>query len=141
MPKITEADIAVLGFTATMFNTDAAGFTAMIAGVISEQAELLEGRVGSTIYATSAKPNATYVKRAEKCLVAADLLQRRFVIISQEIQAADGIDAFKVRRTQEKYEAEAETLISRLAAGTSADGSDYSGGVVSTSHPDNLGWP
>jgi len=141
VPKITEADIAVMGFTAAMFNLDNAGFTAMAAGVISEQAELLEGRIGSTLYATSAKPDATYVKRAEKCLVAAELLSQRLIILGQEVQAGDGDDAHKIRNTQKQYAAEAELMISRIAAGTSADGSGYSGGVVSTTHSDNLGWP
>ena len=134
MPKITSGDLATLGFTAAMFSLDESGFAAMATELIAEQAALLEGRIGSLVYAATENPTAAFVKRAEKCLVAAELLQRRFVIISQEIQAADGMDAFKLRKTQQRYLDEAESLIQRIANGTSSDSSGYSGSVATSSH-------
>ena len=134
MPKITTADITALGFTAAMFALDDTDWTTMATDMIAEQAALLEGRIGSTSYAATSNPAAAYTKRAEKCLVAAELLQRRFVILSQEVQTANGLDAFKIRRTRQEYIDEANALIERIVNGQASDSSGYSGGVATSSH-------
>lgn len=134
MPKNTTADITALGFTPAMFALDDTEWTTMVTDLIAEQSGLLEGRIGSTSYASATNPTAVYVKRAEKCLVAAELCQRRFVIISQEIQAADGMDAFKLRKTRQEYLDEASSLIDRIVNGQSSDSSGYSGSVATSSH-------
>jgi hypothetical protein len=134
VPKITTANITALGFSAGMFALNTEAFTTMVTDLIDEQAALLEGRIGSTVYASTSNPTAAYVTRAEKCLVAAELLQRRFVILSQEVQAADGMDAFKVRKTRKEYIDEADQLIDRIVNGQSSDSSGYSGSVATSSH-------
>jgi hypothetical protein len=134
MPKITTSDVTALGFSRGMFALEAADYTTMVTDLIAEQAALLEGRIGSTSYASTSTTTAAFVKRAEKCLVAAELLQRRFVILSQEIQAADGMDAFKVRKTRQAYIDEADQLIDRIVNGQASDSTGYSGSVATSSH-------
>ena len=141
MPKVTAKDIEALGFVAEAFGRPL-DFHTFLAEVIAEQAALLSARIGSAAYDTCDASLATLVKRAEKALVAAELFQRRFVRISSDINAADGLDALKLRRTRDEYVAEATTLIDRIAAGVPrSSASDYAGGVVESVHSGNLEWP
>jgi hypothetical protein len=141
MPKITATDIENMGFTPAMFDRDETTFPAFLAEVINEQSALLQGRIGAARYASTETATAALVKRAEKAMVAADLYQIRFNRIAETIDDSGGIDAFKLRRTQENYAKEAETLIGRLAAGAVADSGSYAGGVVESTHRGNLEWP
>lgn len=136
MPKTTAADIKALGFTFSQFNlaTDAA-FDTWLAETIAEQGLLLEGRIGTTLYGSTTTPASTYVARAEKCLVAAELFQRRSIAISGNAQpngeepATASLDA-----QQKKYRTEAQELIDRLVEGKSSDSSGFASGVSVTSH-------
>ncbi|WP_020675555.1 hypothetical protein [Geopsychrobacter electrodiphilus] len=134
--KVTATEIIEMGFSPEMFGSNTAGFPAFLTSVITEQSEILAGRVGATAYDSTTAPTRTYVKRAEKCLICAELFQRRFVRIAQDIKLGDGIDAFKLRRTQEKFEADAEMWISKIASGTTTDGTGFSSGVAISSHFD-----
>jgi hypothetical protein len=138
MPKITADDIKDMGFVQEMFGKVAqTDFDTWLTKVITEQSAILSGRITATKYATTEDPTQTYIKRAEKCLVAVELYSRRFITIAEEINKADGIDAFKLRRQQEKFNEEAESLITVITAGKTSDGSGYSGGTLVTSHFDD----
>ncbi len=81
MAKTTFDDVDKLRFTKEMFSlTDGGAFEDMVNEVISEQSGLLAGRLG-TLYDSETSPIKEYVKRAEKCLIAAELVQRRINII------------------------------------------------------------
>jgi len=136
MPKTAAADIKALGFTFGQFNlATAAEFDAWLDAAIAEQALLLEGRIGSTIYSTTATPASTYVKRAEKCLVAAELFQRRAIAIAGNAQpnGEEPVTA-SLDVQQKKYRTEAQELIDRLVAGSVSDDTGFASGVSVTSH-------
>jgi len=136
MPKITSIDIQELGFSEESF-VGVTDFAAFVDGIIAEQADLLAARIGDAAYASTTRPISTYVARAEKSLVAAELYQRRFNAIAQDISSADGMDAFKLRRTQEGYAAEAERLIEQIRAGAGTDGGFSFGTVISSHFPED----
>jgi hypothetical protein len=132
MAKATAADITGLGFIKEMYGnltpTEDA-FETFIEGVISEQSEMLSGRVGSEVYASTTAPTSTYVKRAEKCLTAAEMVQRRInVILGNAISAGQPIDISHEGAQKKAYLDEAEKWISRVSS------EDYAGGVLETSH-------
>jgi len=132
MSKIVAQDIKNLGFVAEMFGIETVDFDGFLGGIISEQADLLVVRIGESAYASEASPVATLVKRAEKSLAAAELYQIRFNRLAIDIDSADGMDAFKLRRSMEKYLDEAEKLINRIASGAGTDCGDYAGGTLVT---------
>jgi hypothetical protein len=137
MAKTIPDDYIDLLLKSEMFMKDATAFPAFLEGVIDEQAEILEGRVGSTAYASATKPQSTYVKQAEKCLVSAELLIRRKNRIletvtanSQEPPDLSGLDSQITL-----YANKAEGWIGRVASSTSADsGDDAASGVVVSDH-------
>lgn len=136
MAKITATDITDLGFIKEMFPklapTDAA-FTTFINGIIAEQAEILEGLVGSSVYASTTLPTSTRVKRAERCLVAAEMVQRRInVILGNSIAVGQEIDISHEGAQKKAYATEAEALITKLGGND-----DYAGGVNESSHFDD----
>ncbi len=148
MPKITAKDITDLGFTQAMFSviakTDTA-FGELITGVIAEIALELEGRIGSTAYNDATVPNATYVKLAEKCLTAAEMLQRRINVMVQNVHGGGqefSTDAERKQRQDYLDKVFGNTranppvtgLIEKIVAGSSTDGADFSCGSVVTSH-------
>jgi len=138
MPKVTAANIKLMGFASEMFGSEAAAdFDGFLTSVIAEQSGLLSGRLGSSVYDTTTEPTKTYIARAEKCLVAVELYNLRFVVIAQEINQAAGIDAFKLRRQQELFRDEANDLIAKIAAGTTSDSGGYAGGTLVTDHEDD----
>lgn len=127
--KVTPDDIVAMQFLPEYFGP-VDDFNTFLQKIIDEQEALLSGRIGAGVMASTTSPTKENVVRAAKCLIAVELFQLRFNRISGDIQNADGLDAFKLRRTQEKYQQEADSLISRLGSGTPADGTGYSGGVV-----------
>jgi len=130
MAKIKTDDLINLGFNAEMFVfSDAMTFDQFLSNVIDEQAALLSARIGASVYSSTNTDTAARVARAEKCLAAAELYQRRFNAIAQDIRKADGMDAFKLRRTWKAYRDEAESLIERLAANDS-----FASNVTVSSH-------
>lgn len=135
MAKVSAADIKALGFTYGQFNLAAQDFDAWIDAAIAEQAVILEGRIGSTLYAASAASTAAYVKRAEKCLVAAELYQRRAVAIAGNAQpnGEEPVTA-SIDAQQKKFRAEAQELIDRLVDGAAADSGGFASGVTVSSH-------
>jgi hypothetical protein len=136
MPKNTAADITDLGFTKEMFGKeDDTAFEAFITAIISEQAGILEGRIGSTLYADTSLPNATYNKRAEKCFVAAEMVQRRInVILGNVVGNGREIDISHEGAQKNAYLREAEQWISRLVSGGGPDSANFASGALVTGH-------
>ncbi len=120
-----------------MFGKNDTTYPDFVQGVIDDQAEILEGRVGSTAYASASKPKSTYVKQAEKCLVSAELLIRRKNKILENV-AANGqepLDTTALDSQIQLYAGKAEGWISRVVSDTSADaGDEMASGVVVTTH-------
>jgi prophage tail gpP-like protein len=110
-------------------------FPAFVNEVITEQAELLEGRVGSVAYADTTKPRATYIKRAEKCMVAAELLKRRRNhIIAQAKANGEEVKTVSLDAQIRDYSAEAEVWIAKVATGVTTDGGGFATGTLVTDH-------
>lgn len=130
-----------MGFVAESFGQDPEGFDAWLQNIIEEQESLLAARIGDTAI-SAVTPSA---KRAEKCLVAAELLQLRFVRLSEDVGVTDKEDDVKrIRETRKEYLAEADRLISAVLAGTPIDASGgYAGSTVVAEGPESLlvGWP
>jgi hypothetical protein len=130
-----------LGFTKEMFDIPAdADFTTFVSGVIAEQSILLEGRIGPLVYNTAADPTLTRVERVEKCLTAAELLDRRINKRLVNVQAGgQEFDVNSERKQRDDYLTEAETIINKnlLVVFTTRDGvesSDFANGVLVTTH-------
>src|SRR3972149_3629032 len=138
MPKITNTEIKDIGFTAEMFNkTNETALNTFIDSIITEQSDILEGRIGSTLYASTTTPTSTYVKRAEKCLVAAELLTIRINYIVGNIDGENGSDVVRIRNNIEAYMDKAEEFILKLVSGISVDDGGFAFSAVSSSHFDN----
>ncbi len=105
----------------------------VIKDLLKEHGPILSGRIGASAYASVEQPTSTYVKRALKYLVAADLVDLRIMRMSQDIKQVEGIDAFKLRRTQERYIREAEAVIDKIETAAGAS-DDFATGVVVSSH-------
>jgi hypothetical protein len=137
MPKIVPVDVTALGFTAEMLGKKSeSDFEDLIDSIISEQALLLQGRIGSAAYASASSPTKDYVKRAELCLVAAEIVQRRMnVILGNAVGAGRELDISHEGAQKKAYKDEAEALISRIAASVTSDpGSDFASGALVTDH-------
>jgi len=136
MAKNTADDINGLGFTAEMYGETAKpDFLVFIDGVISEQSVILEGRIGASIYGTTESPAKDYVKRAEKCLVAAELVQRRInIILGNAVGAGHEIDISHEAAQKKAYLDEAERWIGKIVGGQTSDSGDFASGVLITSH-------
>ena len=136
---ITNPDIKALGFTQALFSVicaDDPAFEALIDGIITDQSSELQDRVGATVY--SAPANATYIKKAEKCLVAAELVQRRINIVLGNSQGAgQEISTANERNQRKDYLDEAERWIAKLASGVTVDSADFASGALVTSHFDS----
>jgi hypothetical protein len=132
MAKIDVSDITRLGFIKEMYSSLAsteAAFEALIGEVISEQSQIFQGQIGSDVYAASTEPVSGFVKRAEKCLVAAEMVQRRInIILGNAVGNGQGIDISHEAAQKKAYLDEAEKWIIKLGDG------DYAGSVVETSH-------
>lgn len=135
MAKVVVEEINDLGFIAEMFGKDAAAFDALISDVITEQAIILEGRVGADLYASTASPAKDYVKRAEKCLVAAEMVRRRITTILGNVTgAAFPISTSGEDRQKQAYMDEADMWISKVIVGATTDSNDFASGTVLTNH-------
>jgi len=134
MAKTVTSDITGLGFIKEMYSSLASTdeeFEVLIGEVISEQSAILEGRIGQDAYTASTEPLASSVKRAEKCLVAAELVQRRInIILGNAVGAGQEINISHEAAQKKAYLDEAEKWIAKLGEG------DYAGGVVESSHFD-----
>lgn len=135
MAKVTNTDIIILGFTKEMFRqaTDDS-FEEFIDDVITEQSAILSGRIGSTIYASTTSPAKDYVKRAEKCLVTAEMLQCRInIIVGNVTGAGQEFDTLNEAKQKAAYIDEADKLvIEKLSDG------DFASGVLETDHFDSV---
>lgn len=151
MPKITKDDIAGpkgLGFIREMFGAicpDEAAFELFITGIIADQALELEGRIGTTAYNDLATPNAIYVKKAERCLVAAEMIQRRInVLLGNAAGAGQELDTSNEHKQRQAYldqvfgnlkaSPPVIGLIEKIVTGSSADGQDFASGALVTGH-------
>ena len=132
MAKINTSDIIGLGFIKEMYSSLAPteeDFETLIGGIISEQSAILEGRLGLDVYATPAQPISDQVKRAEKCLAAAEMVQRRInVILGNTVGTGQEISISHEAAQKKAYLDEAEKWITKLGDG------DYAGGVSESSH-------
>tara|TARA_B100001964_G_scaffold111305_1_gene124240 strand:+ start:444 stop:860 length:417 start_codon:yes stop_codon:yes gene_type:complete len=136
MPKNEAKDIKSLGFTFEMFSlADDTAFDIFIGEVLDEQAKILEGRLGAETYNAVVSPWQENVKRAEKAMVAAELIGRRInIILSNVSGAGQEIDTKNEEKQRLKYEREAEDLIGKLISGISLEQQGFSSGVLVTSH-------
>ena len=136
MPKNEAKDIKSLGFTFEMFSlADDTAFDIFIGEVLDEQAKILEGRLGTETYNAVVSPWQENVKRAEKAMVAAELIGRRInIILSNVSGAGQEIDTKNEEKQRLKYEIEAEDLIGKLISGISPEQQGFSSGVLVTSH-------
>jgi hypothetical protein len=135
MPKTNAQEMIDLGFVPEIFKKDEMSFPEYADPIISEQSVILEGRIGSTLYASTTSPTKDYVKRAEKCLSAAELVQRRInIILGNAVGAGQEIDVSHEGAQKKAYRDEAEDWISKLTSGITSDVSDFASGVLVTSH-------
>jgi hypothetical protein len=133
--KVVAQDIINLGFKKELFKIQNDGdFTTLINDVIADQALLLEGRVGSAMYALTTSPQKDYVKRAEKALCAAEMIARRInIILSNVTGAGQELDTSSEEKQRKAYLDEAGNWITSV--GTYADSlGDCSFGVAISSH-------
>ena len=130
MPKTTISDISSLGLRKELFKIEEDGeFEKYLSGVITEQATILEGRVGPAIYASDISPSKDFVKRAEKCLISGELIQRRInIILANAVGAGNTIDVSHEGAQKKAYRDEAEEWISRLIS------SDFASGTLVSEH-------
>lgn len=135
MAKIVAQDIIDLNFIAEMFGKTSANFNAYIDAVIAEQGKILEGRVGTSSYALTTSPAKEYLARAELCLTAAEMIQRRMNrILGNVVGTGNALDISIERKQRQDYLDEAEELIEKIVSGVTADSSDFASGVLETSH-------
>lgn len=124
-----------MGFVAESFGQDFGSFDAWLQAIIEEQESLLTARIGDTAFAAGTPST----KRAAKCLVAAELLQLRFVRLSEDVGVTDKEDDVKrIRETRKEYLAEADRLIASVLSGSPIDVSGGYSGSVSVSGSDSL---
>lgn len=139
VPKIARTDISGptgLGFVKELYSSIAPSeeaFNTLVDAVIAEQAGELSDRIGT---AYNAAANLTNVKKAEKCLTAAEMIQRRINIILANIQASGAEGSTKAEEAQRKaYLDKAEEWIAKLAQGVTTDPSaSFASGALVTSH-------
>ncbi len=136
MAKVSEQEVIDLGFTPEMFRKSDEGLTTLVAEIIEERASHLLGRLGSS-YDSSNTTIQESVKRAEKCLVAGELLERRINIILGNVHGAgEEISTKNEEKQRGRYLAEAEKLIQKIVEGITTDSSDFAMGVLQSSHFD-----
>lgn len=135
MAKIEAQTIIDLNFVAEMFGKTSATFNAYIDLVITEQAKILEGRIGASNYALTTSPAKEYIARAELCLVAAEMIQRRMNrILGNVVGTGNALDITMERKQRQDYLDEAEEIMQKIVAGVTADSSDFASGVLESSH-------
>lgn len=132
--KATPQDIKDLGFVSEEFGSPP-DFTAYIQAILDEQEALLSDRVSAAAIANSAL--ATYVKRAEKCLAAAELLQRRVNRLAGNVDTDTASMLSQLKKARQDYLDEADRIIPRLVSGSVSDGTDAAFGSTASSHFDS----
>lgn len=130
MAKVTVYEIENLGFTSGMFGLDDnASLKSYITDIVDEVSPFLNGILGSA-YDSVTQPVSGRVKRAEKCLVAAEMLQRR---INRQLSNVTGtgqeMDTSNEKEQMGRYLEEARELIDMLIGGTG-----FSFSALNTSH-------
>lgn len=133
--KTTPQEIIDLGFVCEQFGVASASFTAWLQAVLDEQEALLSDRVTAATVATASL--LTHVKRAEKCMAGAELMQRRINRISGNVDADSAIIIAQLKKARQDYLDEAERIIPRLLAGSVSDGADFAFGQNTSSHFDS----
>lgn len=124
-----------MGFTKEMYRSTESAFLSLMNSVITEQALILQGRIGATKYASAVSPEKDYVKFAEKYLTAAEMMSRRITLMLGNVQAGAQIDTNQERNQKKSFTDLAEEFISKVAAGVTTDsGSSIAIGVFTTSH-------
>lgn len=135
MAKVTAQNITDLNFVPEMYGKTTANFSAYIDAVIAEQSKILEGRVGVSNYALTTSPAKEYIARAELCLAAAEMIQRRMNrILGNVVGTGNALDITMERKQRQDYLDEAEKIIQKIVDGVTADSSDFASGVLETSH-------
>lgn len=135
MAKVTAQNIIDLNFVAEMFGKTSGTFSAYIDIVITEQAALLEGRIGTTVYGSVTSPTKEYIARAELCLVAAEMILRRMNrILGNVVGTGNALDIDMEKKQRQAYLDEANALVEKIVAGITADTDQLASGVLETSH-------
>ncbi len=132
--KASPQDIKDLGFVTEEFGSPP-DFDAYIQAVLDEQQALLSDRVGAA--AMSISSLATHIKRAEKCLTAAELLQRRINRLSGNVDTDTAALISQLGKSRQNYLDEAEKIIPKLVTGSVSDGADAAFGFNESSHFDS----
>jgi hypothetical protein len=140
MPKITKDDIigpTGLGFVLELYSIiapDQTAFEILVNAVIAEQAAELQERAGLAVYDAAA--NLTYVKKAEKCLTAAEMIQRRInIVLGTRSGSGEPPDTRSEQQQRKDYLDKAEEWIAKLAQGVTTDPSaNFASGALVTSH-------
>ena len=137
MAKTTSADIINFGFNAQMFKQTDGTFAAYINAIIAEQSPVLEGRLGTTLYNVASSPEKELVKRAEICLVAGEMLQRRInIMLANVTQDQKEIDT--CYRQRNMYLQESQKIATQLILGITTDPQSFASGVLVTTHFDDI---
>jgi hypothetical protein len=135
MPTIaTPQDIKDLQFVLEQFN-GVLDFDMFLQGILDEQEALLSDRVGAAAIASGKL--LTHVRRTEKCLTAAELLQLRINHLSGNVDADSALLISQLKKARQDYQDEAERIIPRLVSGSVSDGSDAAFGSSVSSHFDD----
>ncbi len=132
--KATPQDIMDLGFAAEQFGVATADFSAYLQAVLDEQEALLSDRVTAAAVATATL--LTHVKRAEKCMAGAEMMQRRINRLSGNVDADTALLISQLKKARADYQDEAERIIPRLISGSVSDGADFAFGQSTSSHFD-----
>ena len=116
MAKVQVADIAAMGFTQEMFGRQTeAELLDMVDPIITEQSALLSSRVSSAKYSSSDADISAAVTRAEKCLVAAEMIQARIIqIIGNANPNGEEPDTASLDRQKQKYISEANRFVVKV---------------------------
>ncbi len=130
--------LIAMGFHAPMYGMEPEDFPLWLQGLIDEQAQDLEERLGDA-YVTAQGEASRRIRLAEKALCCAELTQRRLV---QQMALAvptgeDGAVA-DLQTQRANYLAEADYWLERVA-GTAVATPGYAGGVC-VSAPDRAAW-
>lgn len=133
MAKITNSEINDLGFTWEMFGLDnKPALDTYIDRIIISVSAVLNGILGSG-YDSVAEPTQGRVKRAEECLVAAELLQRRINrLLSNVTGAGEELNTGNEKEQKESYLEEARDLVDMMLGYTG-----FSFSAPNTSHFDD----
>jgi len=134
MPKTIVADIESLGFKFEMFHIPQGEWHKYVSDVIASASAILAGRIGSARYANTTSPVKDYAKRAEICLCAAEMLERRINIRLANVVVSGASEYNRdapnmEERARANYLAEAESLILKIVSDATETGAGYASRV------------